>query len=297
VARAEALLLPILSAQDGAVTTAQALAAGVTKRELRTLVSHGWKNPSRGVLIEAEPVDEFRAGLRAALLACDGAAACCKTSARLHDLWGLPVWTAAELPELILPRGMMRAQRPGFRLHFGMEPQECIRRKGFPAMNLARTVAQLVNVLPLDEFVCLLDSALRAGWIDEGLVLTHSQTTQLRKALVLADALSESPLETLLRLLLVRAGLAPEVLQLRLFTRDGECYARLDLAWPSRRLAVEADGAEHHDQPKALYGDRRRQNLVLLAGWTVLRFTWHDVLYRPAWVVAQVREALSRPAI
>jgi len=31
----------------------------------------------------------------------------------------------------------------------------------------------------------------------------------------------------------------------------------------------------------------------MVAKWTVLRFTWSDVMYDPAWVVAQVREALA----
>ena len=249
------------------------------------------------MLIEARPADEFRAGLRAALLGCEGAAACGKTTARLYELWGLPVWTPSELPELILPKGIRRAQRPGCALRFGLDPQELIHRKGFPSTSLARAVAQLAGEIPLDDLVCLLDSALRQGWTEDAVALSPSQAAQLRRALRFADRRSESALETMVRLLLVRAGLPPEALQLRLFDRDGVYFARLDLAWPSRRLAVEADGAEHHDQPSALYRDRRRQNKLLLAGWTVLRFTWHDVLHRPAWVVAQVREALLRPAI
>jgi len=92
---------------------------------------------------------------------------------------------------------------------------------------------------------------------------------------------------------LVRAGLSPETLQRQLFDRDGICFAHLDMAWPSRMLAVEADGREHHDKLDALYRDRTRQNRVVLAGWTVLRFTWSDILNRPAWVVAQVRQALA----
>jgi very-short-patch-repair endonuclease len=94
-----------------------------------------------------------------------------------------------------------------------------------------------------------------------------------------------------LRLLLVRAGLAPETLQLRLFRRDGVCYARLDLSWPSCLLAVEADGRETHDKPEALYQDRIRQNNLVLAGRTVLRFTSDDVYRRRHWVVAQVGAA------
>jgi very-short-patch-repair endonuclease len=58
-------------------------------------------------------------------------------------------------------------------------------------------------------------------------------------------------------------------------------------------LAVEADGRDTHDRPEALYADRVRQNLIMLAGWRVLRFTWYDVMQRPDWVIAQVRQALS----
>jgi very-short-patch-repair endonuclease len=32
----------------------------------------------------------------------------------------------------------------------------------------------------------------------------------------------------------------------------------------------------------------------MLAGWTVLRFTWEDVYRRPRWVVAQVGAALQK---
>ena len=65
-------------------------------------------------------------------------------------------------------------------------------------------------------------------------------------------------------------------------------------AWPSRRLAVEADGRETHDKPEALYQDRVRQNNLVLAGWTVLRFTWDDVHRRPHWVLAQIGAALQK---
>jgi very-short-patch-repair endonuclease len=38
--------------------------------------------------------------------------------------------------------------------------------------------------------------------------------------------------------------------------------------------------------------DRQRQNAVVLAGWTVLRFTWHDLTQRPNEVIAEIRLAL-----
>ncbi len=39
--------------------------------------------------------------------------------------------------------------------------------------------------------------------------------------------------------------------------------------------------------------DRRRQNALVLAGWTVLRFTPDDLRSHPEALVAQVRAALQ----
>lgn len=64
------------------------------------------------------------------------------------------------------------------------------------------------------------------------------------------------PFEALIRLLLVGEGLAPETLQLELFDTRGRVYARLDLAWPSVKLAVEADVVRltTHCQPSTAIG-------------------------------------------
>jgi hypothetical protein len=49
--RGESLLRPFLQRQDGVVTTAQALSAGVTERQLRALIRAGWRQPARGVYV------------------------------------------------------------------------------------------------------------------------------------------------------------------------------------------------------------------------------------------------------
>lgn len=175
----------------------------------------------------------------------------------------------------------------------GLQPTEWARQRGFTVTTLARTVADLTLTLPFDDLICLLDSVLRAGWTAGDHAFSRRQGAMLSAALALADRRSESTLESHLRLLLVRAGIGPETLQLELFTPNGINYARLDMAWPSRMLAVEADGRDRHETPAALLRDRRRQNEVMLAGWTMLRFTWSDVIHHPAWVVSQVRQALA----
>jgi very-short-patch-repair endonuclease len=68
----------------------------------------------------------------------------------------------------------------------------------------------------------------------------------------------------------------------------------LDVAFPTERIAIEVDGWAWHSDVERFRRDRRRQNDLVLAGWTVLRFTWHDLTNRPDTVIAQIRSALAR---
>jgi very-short-patch-repair endonuclease len=42
--------------------------------------------------------------------------------------------------------------------------------------------------------------------------------------------------------------------------------------------------------------DRFKGNALVGAGWTLLRFTWHDLTNRPEYVIAQIRAALRTAA-
>jgi very-short-patch-repair endonuclease len=153
-------------------------------------------------------------------------------------------------------------------------------------------VNDLASALAFDDLVCFLDSALRLGWRPQQLRLGRKRRRRVHAALALTDPRSESTFETLLRLRFVRAGLVPEALQYEVVDAAGQVYARLDIAWPSIKLAIEADGRIHHDTVPALYRDRTRANALELQGWTILRFTWADLQRRPGWVVSQVRMAM-----
>ncbi len=98
-------------------------------------------------------------------------------------------------------------------------------------------------------------------------------------------------METRLRLLLVLAGLPRPETQVSLFDEQGRFLGRPDLYYRSHRLALEYDGATHRD---TLTGDNRRQNLLVNAGYRILRFTADDVLRNPDSVVTQVRQALGQ---
>jgi len=73
----------------------------------------------------------------------------------------------------------------------------------------------------------------------------------------------------------------------------GVVRARLDAAFVERRLAIEVDGYAYHSKDGAFQRDRTRQNLLMLLGWTVLRFTWTDLIERSEYVVATIRAVLA----
>jgi very-short-patch-repair endonuclease len=101
--------------------------------------------------------------------------------------------------------------------------------------------------------------------------------------------MAESPMETRLRTLLVLGGLPRPVAQVSLHDDHGRFLGRADLYYPSHRLALEYDGGTHRN---SLVEDNRRQNLILSAGFRILRFTAADIRGTPNAVVEQVRAAL-----
>ena len=53
---------------------------------------------------------------------------------------------------------------------------------------------------------------------------------------------------------------------------------RIDIAIPSFRLAIEVDGFQHHGRfLDDFKKDRRRQNLLTLNGWRILRFSAGEI--------------------
>jgi very-short-patch-repair endonuclease len=68
---------------------------------------------------------------------------------------------------------------------------------------------------------------------------------------------------------------------------------RADLLYADCLLVIEFDGGNHRER---LVDDNRRQNLLISAGYTVLRFTASDLYNRPETIVAQVSGAVAASA-
>jgi very-short-patch-repair endonuclease len=67
---------------------------------------------------------------------------------------------------------------------------------------------------------------------------------------------------------------------------------RVDLMWPAEHCAIEIDGPEHRGALR-YEADRRRDTMLQLAGFTVLRFTNEQVADDLAAVLAQIEQLLT----
>ena len=72
-----------------------------------------------------------------------------------------------------------------------------------------------------------------------------------------------------------------------------EAHAELDFAYVDRRIAIEVDGFEIHGTAPAMSADHDRHNRLVGAGWSVLRFTWYQVVRQPNRVAHRLSDVLG----
>jgi len=275
----------------GPFTVGDALRNGLTRRQLQ---GRAWRRLATGLYIWSGLADEPRNLLRALRSTLPpGAAFSDRTAAWLHGLDFEPCAPAqATVPDV---RGVSVHTAVSLR-RSALPDSDVVDCEGLPVTSPVRTVFDLARHLPTAEAVVAADAALREGLVGleelRAYAATHPTSKgarQARQVIGLADPRAESPMETRLRVLLVLAGLPRPVCQAELTDEHGRFLARVDLYYPSERLALEYDGGVHRD---SLAADNRRQNRLLAAGYRLLRFAAADVYSRPDAVVAQVRDAL-----
>ena len=183
--------------------------------------------------------------------------------------------------------------------------EQVVRRARIPVTNPLRTMVDLGAVLGPDEVEAALDRGLVARLFSVAAV-EHMLDQLARSGRVgcgvvrrvlddraLGDQRPDGLLEPRMARLLRDGGLPPAIFQCTVRDESGRVLARVDFAYPDRRLAIEVDGWSTHGSPRALQADLERQNRLVAAGWTVLRFTWHDVVRRPTFVIGVLRPFLA----
>jgi very-short-patch-repair endonuclease len=120
-------------------------------------------------------------------------------------------------------------------------------------------------------------------------------TPQLRRLLHVSATGSISPAEDVVHGLMRAAGLRGWRANVPVMV-NGRVIAIVDVLFEAARLVLEIDGWATHSSREAFQRDRVRQNDLVLAGFTVLRFTWQQLTREPEAVIRAIRAALARAA-
>jgi very-short-patch-repair endonuclease len=204
-------------------------------------------------------------------------------------------------PEIVVPVRRY-ARIPGVLVHrsVDLQPAHILERQTIPVTNPLVTILALGAVEPADVVADAINrgAALRLfrPVAIEAAVARHSRPgrdglTTVRDALALLPD-SRRPSDGVLELQFARIA--------RTYGIEGYEFQhpirgeriRIDFAFPDVRLAIEVDDYETHGTPMGFVHDRERQNRLVVLGWTVLRFTWHDLTRRPAVVARQINDVL-----
>ncbi len=171
---------------------------------------------------------------------------------------GIAVWADAIEEADICPIGEMRVTTP------------------------LRTALDLARRVDEDAAVVIIDALARAARLKVAdIELTAERfegckgIKKARKTIGLVNPGAESPQESRLRLLIVRAGFPPPETQYPIFNEYGALIGEADMAWPGLKIAVEYEG-RHHTEPDQLRKDIARMDEMMEMGWMVIRITARD---------------------
>jgi very-short-patch-repair endonuclease len=192
--------------------------------------------------------------------------------------------------ELTVPRRRKPRAQPGVRVRRrDLLDADTARVRGLRVTTVPLTVLETAVVLP--DGSAFLDRSLqrhvRFAEVEQAFRRNAGARGWPSARRLLSAAGAESVAERLLVDLLNRAGVRGWTL--------GHPFGpwRIDLAFQEAMVAVEVDGWAWHQDVERFRADRAKQNALVRAGWTPLRFTWHDLTQRPHQVLADILSALA----
>ncbi|ALR10548.1 hypothetical protein BST43_17085 [Mycobacteroides saopaulense] len=206
-------------------------------------------------------------------------------------------WVDPGLPAEIIDAN--RRREPGVRGRaLSVAAEEVCVIRGMQVTTAARTAFDLSCDHPLSKAVPALDALARATDLSiadiRQVLERHPGRRGIRTAwaaIDLMDAGAQSPKETWLRLVLVRAGLPRPQTQIVVHNGDHVPLAYIDMGWEDVMVGVEYDGDQHRSDRRQYVKDIKRLELLASLGWLIVRVVAED---HPDDVVRRVKEALAR---
>lgn len=217
----------------------------------------------------------------------------------LRDMNTVHEWETGRPPLIHVSVPENRSRRlDGIRAHRrgGFKESERTERAGIPVTTPARTLIDLASQLQPTQLEAAVNAADRLGLINPEELRRKVDERRgmdgvkaLRRMLDRQTfRLTESELERRFLRLVHRAQLPPPKTQQQV---NG---FRVDFLWPELRLIVETDGLRYHRTPGQQAKDRTRDQALVAAGFTALRFTHAQVTYDPDHVENTLRAIRRR---
>lgn len=279
-----------LRRHDGVITRAQARTAGISDDAISRRVRSGhWLRCAPGVFFVNDRPFSDAARVRSAVWSYGPAA----TASGLAAAWWLGVTHyPPELVEVTVPKVSNHRKRDRITVRRrDLLRQDIIERSGLRVTALPLTVIEAAT--RRGGGVKLMDSALQR----------HVELKQLWDAHLRNKGRHGSPAARIL-LMSAEDGARSEAerLLVKLLRQNKITGWKanfpvagyiVDVVFQAPRLAIEVDGWAFHSSAEDFENDRKRQNIISLLGYQVLRFTWLDLTEYPDRVVAEIRNALQ----
>ncbi|MCP2160512.1 endonuclease domain-containing protein [Williamsia serinedens] len=192
------------------------------------------------------------------------------------------------------PRGRHGSRLDGVAVvHRDLDPADVVTVDGLPIVSKALAALEA----SVTHGAGVLDTALQRRMVTLDEVIATNDRYPGRTGAPRASAIiaacatgARSQAERLAHRLLREAGISGWTANAAASGYEG------DILFEAARVLVEIDGFAFHSAASDFQRDRTRQNALVAAGWTVLRFTWADLTERPGHVVAMISHALRRAA-
>ncbi len=286
----------LLRVQNCAIHGEQLRAAGVTREAIRARVRRGSLiRAFQDVYIAGDPELLPFAREAAALLSLGPASLLSHRTAAA--IWGLAAPDRQTIEVTVIDRNPRPRQH--VRLHHVtvLDPRDTATKSNLRLSAPARAMVEFASQATSSELEHAFGEARANGLINEPKLdqaldrapPNHPGAARVRHLLQTdpAATYTRSKAERALRTNLTAADLPQPQSNVPLHGHTA------DFLWAEHKLILEVDGYATHGNRLAFEADRRRDQVHIAAGYTVIRVTWHQLVNEPYAVIARIAQALA----